>query len=83
MSEQEIKDLEQKELSFTDQVDVAWKYFWNRRGVTAGLSGANSTPNWYNRAYHEEEQHWVYASMLEPDELIARAISRKLVLNRS
>ena len=82
MSEQEIKDLEQKEVSFTDQVDVAWKHFWNRRGVTAGLSGSNSTPNWYNRAYHQEEQHWVFASMLEPDELISRAVSRRRVLNR-
>jgi hypothetical protein len=82
MSEQEIKDLEQKELTFTQQVDAGWKSFWNRRGVTSRLACSNSTPNWYNRAYYDEEQHWVYASMLEPDELIARAISRKLVLNR-
>ena len=83
MGKMNLKALEKKELTFAQQIDAGWKGFWNRRGVTAGLSGANSTPNWYNRAYRDEEQHWVYASMLEPEELIARAVSRKLVLNRS
>ena len=82
MSESELAVLKKKELSFSQRVDVGWKAFWNHRGVTAGLTGSNSTPNWYNRAYHEEEQHWVFASMLEPDELISRAVSRRRVLNR-
>ena len=82
MSENEIEMLHQKELSLKEQVNRGWNDFWERRGLTAGLCKADIAPTWYNRAHREEEVPYVFASMLEPEELISRAIARRKNLNQ-
>lgn len=82
MSEEEIEVLVEKELNIKDQVDAGWKNFWAKRGITPNLVAERSRlPAWYKKAFYKQEKSYVYVSELEPEELIERAVSRKMRLN--
>ena len=85
MSEDELARDDVSQVQVAERVDAGWKAFWNRRGVTASLACRDNrgVPTWYKRAYHEEDQLGVYSHMLEPQELIERAISRKTILDKA
>ena len=62
------------------EVDNAWKSFWAKRGIVVENSGRTSLPLWYKRKHFNEDCSHVPVNLLEPEELIARVITRKKVL---
>jgi len=83
MSEDEIERDNANQEIINRGVDRGWKRFWQSRGIDAPL--ACKDPNvglWYSRAHGNEDCTGVYAHMLEPQELINRALTRKKILNQ-
>ena len=81
MTQKEIETLEKKELSLHEEVTAGWKSFWNKRGVTAKLVTPRARlPDWYRRAFCATESMGVNCGDLEPEELMQRALTRKMNL---
>jgi len=84
MSEEEIARYNETLADLSRSVDLAWKKFWQDRGINAALAckDINTGGPWYSRGYGEQDATGVFAHMLEPAELITRAVTRKKTLKQ-